>query len=593
MSRIHSCAALCALLLSAASSVGCDGGETGQGGKGGSGDGGKGGSGGEVIPDKPTTHFEEGPVAWSVPLGGTHLAGFSDFGGEAGNGDDVAFGDQRYRMLDLTGDHKPDLVVPALAVQRDGYSFWNQVPGFKDDKPFWYVYKNNGSGFDAGPIPWFVPKGGAHAAGFNDLSGEAGNGDDVSFGDQRWRLTDIDGDGLSDIVITAVAVPRDGYSYWNQVPGFKDGKPFWYVYKNNGSGFEQGPIPWFVPVGGAHLAGFNDLSGEPGFGDDVAFGDQRWRLMDIDADGKADLVVTATAQPRDGYSYWSEVPGLKDGKPFWYVYKNNGAGFEQGPIPWFVPVGGTQIAGFNDLAGEPSSGNDVVYGEPRWRTSDVDGDGKIDLVVTATSQPRDGYSYWPEVPGYKDGKPFWYVYKNNGGGFEQGPIPWFVPLGGGHLAGFNDLAGEPSYGGEVTYGDLRWRSADMNSDGKADLVVTATAEPRDGYSYWPTVPGFKDDKPFWYVYINNGSGFEQGPIPWFVPKGGTFLGGFNDLSGDPSNGSDMAYGYDRWRTSDLDGDGRMDIVVTGKAAPRDGYNYWVPVNGYGTAPLWYVFHGAP
>ncbi len=108
------------------------------------------------------------------------------------------------------------------------------------------------------------------------------------------------------------------------------------------------------------------------------------------------------------------------------------------------------------------------------------------------------------------------------------------------------------------------------------------------------MPGYKDGKPFWFAFINNGSGYEQGAIPWFVPLGGKTLAGFNDLSGEPGDGSDVAFGTDRWRTTDVDGDGRLDIVVTGKAGPRDGYNYWVTVNDFGSAaPVWFVFHGAP
>ncbi len=441
MMKVQPSTVICFLLLSALGAAGCGGDDTGSGGSGGGGSGGKGGSGGGVVPAKPTTHFEQGPVAWSVPEGGKHLAGFNDLGGEPGDGSDVAYGDQRWRVIDLDGDDKQDLIVPAVATPRDGYNYWSEVPGYKDDKPFWFVFKNNGSGFEKGAVPWFVPPGGKHLAGFNDLGGEPGDGSDVAYGDQRWRLSDLDGDGRPDLIVTAVATPRDGYNYWSEVPGYKDGKPFWFVFKNNGSGFEQGAVPWFVPVGGKHLAGFNDLGGEPGDGSDVAYGDQRWRLSDMDGDGKPDLVVTAVATPRDGYNYWSEVPGYKDGKPFWFVFKNNGSGFDQGAVPWFAPVGGKHLAGFNDLSGEPGDGSDVAYGDQRWRMMDLDADGKSDLVVTAVATPRDGYNYWSEVPGYKDAKPFWFVFKNNGSGFEQGAVPWFVPVGGKHLAGFNDLGG--------------------------------------------------------------------------------------------------------------------------------------------------------
>ena len=493
-------------------------------------------------------------------------------------------------------------LVAAALVACDDPSATSKAKHSKDDDSSTPGDGGGGAGPELPPEPtthfegfasgWAVPEGGQYLAGFNDLAGEPGQADDVAMGAQRWRLVDLDGDGRSEIVVPATAVPRDGYYYWNEVPGYAEQKPFWYVYGNDGKGFATGPAAWPVPLGGQHLAGFNDLSGEPGQSDDVSMGSQRWRLLDIDGDGRPDLVVTATAAPRDGYYYWNEVPGYAEQKPFWYVYKNNGAGFDAGPIAWPVPVGGKHMAGFNDVSGEPGEADDVSMGSQRWRMLDVDGDGRSDLVVTATAVPRDGYYYWSEVPGFVDGAPFWYVFRNNGGGFDAGPIAWKLPVGGKHLAGFNDLSGEPGEGDDVSMGAQRWRVVDINSDGRPDLVVTGEAVARDGYYYWVQVPGF-GQAPAWQVHLGVDGGFEGAAQSWPVPAGGQHLAGFADLGGEPGQSDDVEMGADRWRLTDVDGDHRLDIVVTGDAVPRDGYYFWVAVPGFGTAPRWQIYRGAP
>lgn len=567
-------------------------GEGGDGQGGEDGNQGGGGEGGQAeLPPEPTTHFEAEPTSFQVPEGGRHLAGFNDLSREPGVSDDVAFGAQRWRMIDLDGDGAQDLVVTATAGPRDGYYFWNEVPGYESDAPKWLVYQNDGAGFAADPTEWPVPVGGTYLAGFNDLAGEPGVSDDVEYGAQRWRTLDIDGDGLPDLVVTATAVARDGYYFWDEVPGY-DGAPKWLVYKNNGAGFDAEPVEWSVPEGGRYLAGFNDLSGEPGVSDDVEYGAHRWRTLDIDGDALPDLVVTATAVPRDGYYFWDEVPGYDDGAPQWQVYKNNGAGFDAEPIAWNVPEGGAHLAGFNDLSGEPGYSDDVAYGDERWRLLDMDADQMPDIVVTATATPRDGYYFWNEVPGYDDETPYWHVYRNNGGGFDSEPTAWSVPAGGAHLAGFNDLGGEPGYSDDVSMGDDRWSVLDLNTDGRPDLVVTGEATPREGYYFWVQIFGF-DAEPKWWVYLGGDGGFAADPTPWAMPLGGQHLAGFAAPSGEPGYSDDVSIGADRWRLVDVDGDHRQDLVIVGDAQPRDGYYFWVEVLGFDAEPRWQVYRGAP
>jgi RHS repeat-associated protein len=174
----------------------------------------------------------------------------------------------------------------------------------------------------------------------------------------------------------------------------------WQVYINNGSGLNN-PISWPSTVGYAKMSyssgGYNYLKAD---------------LLDINGDGKADLVVAGSGS--------------------WQVYFSNGAGFD-GPLSWpGVPA---------DHLSKSSGGYTYTS------LMDMNGDRLPDLVIT--------------------GDTGWQVYKNTGSAFDPVPKAWGNPSGRNYL--------EYSYGIPSQYSNqyenIVVQTRDMNGDGLPDLVV--------------------------------------------------------------------------------------------------------------------------
>jgi rubredoxin len=144
--------------------------------------------------------------------------------------------------------------------------------------------------FDATPAAWSTPSGGTQDNGYAWVGG----GDGYT-GDQYWTTMDMTGDGLPDLVVTAI----DGVQFGSK------GARSWKVYTNTKSGFAAQATTWSTPSGGTIDNGYAWVSGGDGYA-----GDQYWTTMDMTGDGLPDLVVTAT----DGVQFGS------NGAPSWKVY---------------------------------------------------------------------------------------------------------------------------------------------------------------------------------------------------------------------------------------------------------------------------------
>ena len=108
-------------------------------------------------------------------------------------------------------------------------------------------------------------------------------------------------------------------------------------------------------------------------------------------------------------------------------------------------------------------------------------------------------------------------------------------------------------------------TTDLTGDGLPDLVITNI----DGN---PILGGGNQ---YWWIYPNTGSGFGERST-WALPEGGDAIDGFYALGG-----SEWEMGDQSWSTVDLDGDHRLDLVITNE----DGN----PIAG----PSWTVHHGEP
>jgi len=130
--------------------------------------------------------------------------------------------------------------------------------------------------------------------------------------------------------------------------------------------------------------------------------------------------------------------------------------------------------------------------------------------------------------------------------------------------------------------------ADLEGDGLLDLVVTGEAVfDRQTGGTRRRVTGALN-RPEWLVFRNLGDRFAAAPSEWSLPEGGEPGGGFWTLGG-----GTFDEGSDQWSLLDLEGDGRADLVVTGRTvADRSGRLNRVVLGGTG-APFWQIFPNRP
>lgn len=350
--------------------------------------------------------FGSTPASWSLPQG--FPEGTFDALGDDDAGDGLA-----WALADLHGDDRADLVLTANPdVSGVGTSTWQ-------------VYENDGAGFGAAPVSWSLPQG-FPAATFDALA------DTDSSDAYAWALADVDGDGLTDLVVTANANASDV------------GTTTWQVYANTGEGFASTPASWSLPQG-FPAATFDRLA------DDDAGDDVTWGLADLDGDGATDLVLTRS----------SAMPDL--GTTTWKVHRNEADGFANVADSWSLPTG-FPAGTFDALA--DADWSDGYH----WALSDLGGDGAPDLVFS-----------WNESVGGV-GTTSWQVYGNEASGFASVPTSWALPQG--YPTDTFDYLGDDATDG------VTWGLASMDGDVVTDLIFAANANvPELGTTSWQVYRG--------------------------------------------------------------------------------------------------------
>ena len=442
-------------------------------------------------PVKPGSGFAATARSWSVPsLSGIRSGAFTT---------NRAYGYEFWNVLDMNGDGKPDLVWTSQATTR--------TPWGDASSPHWKVFLNNGSGFSSSPTNWSVPVlSGIRSGAFTT---------NRAYGYEFWNVLDMNGDGKPDLVWTSRTTAR---APWGDASG-----PHWKVYLNTGSGFSKSPITWSVPVFSGIKSGV--------FTTNRAYGYEFWNLLDINGDGKPDLVWTSRTTTR---TPWGDASG-----PYWKVYLNTGSGFAKSPQNWVLPV----LSGIKSGAFTTNR----AYGYEFWNLLDMNGDRKPDLVWTSRTTTR---APWGDAS-----SPYWKVYLNNGRGFSTNPSSWVLPVLSGIKSG--------AFTTNRAYGYEFWNTFDLNGDGKPDLIWTSQTSKR--------IPWGTPSKPVWKVFLNSGGGFIPSSKDWPVPV----------LSGIQSGAftTNRAYGYEFWNTFDLNGDKKPDFIWTSQTSSR------IPWSG----PVWKVF----
>ncbi|MBL8918707.1 MAG: VCBS repeat-containing protein [Myxococcaceae bacterium] len=253
---------------------------------------------------------------------------------------------------------------------------------------------------------------------------------------------------------------------------------------------------------------------------------------DLTGDGRLDMVIFSLC----------EDPTI--GSTRWLGYPTNANGY--GP-----PVYVSLPAGFGTYAFQRAPGGTPLCGAPNspaYLVLDMTGDGLSDLLLYSQCN----------VSG-------WRLYPGSASGFGA-PITWGLPSDGSLLNFSAGLAETGEYCGSNQLIIYRYSAADMNGDGRIDLVATRACTDM-------TVGTTK-----WFVYLNTGSGFAA-PVPWTLPAGFST----NAFSWFGSGGITCSGGQDvpAFGVFDLDGDRRSDLVLFDTCDNSAGVQSWRVYPGTG------------
>lgn len=333
------------------------------------------------------------------------------------------------------------------------------------------------------------------------------NGD----GDLESNVFDLDGDGYADLVYGRA-----------EACGAPAGN--WCVWRGSANGFADHAIAWTAPV--SVLRGTGD-------GGSRVMSD----LVDVDADGRVDLIDTA------GYD--------ANTSPSWRLYRNTGIGFAATFVPFAAPL--------PFLA--RSRGARQVYG-----LLDINADSLPDLV--------DAGSWDGTVLPRWDRTPQWRVYLGNGSGFAALPIAWGIEGGAAQLPNFIALRASDG----STLADV----FDLTGDGRPDLVrrnwfeeVRTGIRPECGGTSrcMPLTQDAPATSPAWccfnlLLYVNTGASFAE-PVGWTSPTHGLRSSLATCPSLSTTCGSTLIFDFDFF---DFDGDGLVDLIE--RDGPMDSYDTW-------------------
>jgi len=301
----------------------------------------------------------------------------------------------------------------------------------------WDVYRNQGGGFASEATRYTLPSGGFPMPSDADHCHYRGNRSD-----RTYTLTDIDGDGLPDLVLTKDCGDEGtlGDSHWD-------------VYRNQGGGFASEATRYALPPGGFPMASDADHCDYTG-----NRSDRTYTLTDMDHDGRPDLVVTGDCTGESSL-----------GSTHWDVYRNQGDGFETTAQRFTLPQGSFPMPADADHCDYRGNRTDRTY-----TLTDVNRDGRPDLVLTA------------ECSGDADiGTTHWAVYLNGSDGFAAQALTYALPAGGFPMASDWDHC---DYTGNRT--DRTYALTDLDGDALPDLVLTGecAGDPATGQEHWAVYP---------------------------------------------------------------------------------------------------------
>lgn len=300
-----------------------------------------------------------------------------------------------FSLLDMNDDARPDLVVTADQCDATvGQTHWD-------------VYLGSASGFAAAPISYSIPAPRCQRN-FDALGG---------YGAVGYQVLDLDGDGRSELVV------------YHDDCDSTVGATHWDVYRAGNAGFAAAPTSFSLPAARCQVA-FDQLSAA----DAVTF-----QLLDLDGDGRLDLVVT------------QDMCDDTVGATHWDRYAGSPTGFAAAPTSFSVPAARCQQS-FDAAA---SSGSLVYSLQPRACAAPS-------LIVTQDMCDTDvGVSRWD-------------IYDGSAAGFAAAPRSVTIPAPRCQ-SDFDSLDGQ---------GEVDWVWASLASANPALVVTLDQCSSDVGQSHW-------------------------------------------------------------------------------------------------------------
>ncbi|MCB9743548.1 MAG: VCBS repeat-containing protein [Alphaproteobacteria bacterium] len=299
-----------------------------------------------------------------------------------------------------------------------------------------------------------------------------------------------------------------------------------------GYGFGQSPVTWSLPAVASWDdwmdSTFESTSGECARSSFTAV------LMDLNGDGRSDLVVTDDCDQQ----------GL--GHDHWDLYTNTGSGFSASPTTWSLPAAASWDDWMDNVS--ESSSSECNRSSFTAQLVDMNGDAKPDLVITDDCDPQGV------------GDDHWDVYTNTGSGFAPTPTTWSLPAAASWDDWMDNIA--ESNSGDCNRSSFTAQLMDLNGDAKPDLVVTDDCDQQ----------GVGHDN--WEVYTNTGSGFAPSPTSWSLPAPLTNEDDWMDSVAE-STSSPCSRSSFTAQLVDMNGDAKPDLVVTDNCDQQGlGHERW-------------------
>ncbi len=317
------------------------------------------------------------------------------------------------------------------------------------------------------------------------------------------------------------------------------------------------------PIPGHALQADFDCSGLQNSGRSV-------RVGDVDADGRAEVIVQIDAADSGGNDFW--------------VMKFDSA---VGSWQHLSPIPGHTLQADLDCSGLPNAGRSVCVG-------DVDGDGRDEVIVQIDAAHSGGNDFW--------------VMKFDPAAFSPAHWQHLSPIPGHTLQADLDCSGLPNAGRSVCVGDV-------DGDGRDEVIVQIDAAHSGGNDFWvmkfdstvgswqhlSPIPGHtqqadldcsglpnagrsvrvgdvdNDGRAEVIVQIDaSGSGGNDFWVMKFDPGSGswTHLAPTGDALEADFECSDLPHGGRSVAVCDVDGDDSAEVIVQIDASGSGGNDFW-------------------